>query len=362
VATRLKSITIIGGHADAAVLKGGGSGDTRHAVTGTFAACGGLSHGSHAGCDWWPNPWLKVDVPIMKAIQELAPNARVSFAGNQDEKEPFRAYAKQEIEEAAELARRSDIAIVVVAQPAGEDFGDLASLNLANPANQNELVETVAAANPHTIVILENGNPVLMPWKDRVASIVEAWYPGEGGGRAIANMLFGKVNPSGKLPLTFPARDEDTPTWGSTGAFARDPAYAEKLKIGYRWYDSQKIKPLFEFGYGLSYTHFSYSDLLVTRDANHNLTVAFSVRNDGAVAGAEVPQVYLGINDKDEPPMRLVGWNKITLQPGQSQHVTLTLSPSMQSVWDIVSNNWRWVSASRVYVGASSRDIRLSEK
>ena len=181
-AARLRSIAVIGGHADAAVMKGGGSGDTRHPVTGAFAECGGLRHDSHAGCGWWPNPWLKIDVPILKAIQELAPHAQASFAGNQDEKEPFRAYSKQEIEDAVALVRRSDVAIVVVAQPAGEDFGDLTSLNLANPSNQNELVEAVAAANHHTVVILENGNPVLMPWKDKVAAIVEAWFPGQGGG------------------------------------------------------------------------------------------------------------------------------------------------------------------------------------
>jgi beta-glucosidase len=359
-AARLKSIAVIGGHADAAIMKGGGSGDTRHPVTGAFAECGGLRHGSHAGCDWWPNPWLKIDVPILKAIQELAPHAQVSFVGNQDEKEPFRAYAKREIDDAVELARHADVAIVVVAQPAGEDFGDLTSLNLANPSNQNELVAAVAAVNPHTVVVLENGNPVLMPWKDKVAAIVEAWYPGEGGGRAIANVLFGKINPSGKLPLTFPVSDQDTPTWGQSGTFARDPIYTEKLQIGYRWYDAQKIKPLFEFGYGLSYTHFSYADLSVQSDTDHEMTVSFTIKNDGAVTGAEVPQVYLGINDKDEPPMRLAGWEKISLKPGETQRVTVKVTSHLQSIWDIANNDWKWIPGSRVYVGASSRDIRLS--
>jgi beta-glucosidase len=359
-ASRIRSLAVIGGHADMAVLKGGGSGDTRHPVTGSFAACGALVFGTHAGCGWWPNPWLKLDVPILKAIQDLAPKAQVSFAGNQDEKEPFRAYAKAEIEEAAALARRSDLAIVVVAQPAGEEYGDLTSLNLANPYNQDELIEAVAAANPHTIVILENGNPVLMPWKDKVTAIIEAWYPGEGGGRAIANVLFGKVNPSGKLPLTFPVRDQDTPTWGENGTIARDPMYAEKLKIGYRWYDSEKIKPLFEFGFGLSYTHFTYANLSVKSNADHAMTVSFVIKNDGPIAGSEVPQVYLGINDKDEPPLRLVGWEKINLQPDETRQVSVTVSPRLQSVWDIANNDWRWVPGSRVYVGASTRDIRLS--
>ncbi|MBN3819509.1 glycosyl hydrolase, partial [Paraburkholderia sp. Se-20369] len=252
-----------------------------------------------------------------------------------------------------------DVAIVVVAQPAGEDFGDLQSLGLANPSNQDALVDAVARANPHTVVVVESGNPVLMPWKDRVSAIVAAWYPGEGGGNAIANVLFGKVNPSGKLPVTFPARDQDTPTWGQSGAFDTDPAYAEKLNMGYRWYDAKNVKPLFEFGFGLSYTHFSYARLAVSRQRDGTLDVAFTVRNDGPVAGAEVPQVYLGVPYKDEPPRRLVGWDKVALNPGEARRVHVSVSPRMQSVWDTSRNGWRVVPGGTVSVGASSRDIRL---
>jgi beta-glucosidase len=284
----------------------------------------------------------------------------VTFAGNREQAEPFRAYSKLEIDEAVALAAKSDVAVVVVNQPAGEDFGDLSSLTLANPSNQNALVEAVAAANPHTIVILENGNPVLMPWKSRVAGIIEAWFPGEGGGRAIANVLFGKVNPSGKLPMTFPERNEDIPTWGKDGTIAKDPVYTEKLNIGYRWYDAKKIKPMFEFGYGLSYTHFGYSDLSVRTDAANTLMVAFTLKNDGSVEGVETPQVYLGINDKDEPPMRLVGWSKIDLKPSESKQVVLEISPRMQSVWSVDANSWKFIPGSHVYVAASSRDIRLN--
>jgi beta-glucosidase len=283
----------------------------------------------------------------------------VSFARNQDEQEPFRAYSKLEIDAAAALAAKSDVAIVVVDQPAGEDFGDLTSLSLANPSNQDALVDAVAAVNPHTIVIVESGNPVLMPWKNKVAAIIEAWFPGEGGGRAIANVLVGKVDPSGKLPVTFPERNEDIPTWGKDGTITRDPVYAEKLNIGYRWYDAKKIKPMFEFGYGLSYTHFAYSDLSVHPAADNSMMVAFALKNDGAVEGAEVPQVYLGINDKDEPPLRLVGWSKINLRPGESKQVSIRISARMQSVWSVDANCWRFIPGSRVYVGASSRDIRL---
>jgi len=182
----------------------------------------------------------------------LLPNAKVSFAGNREEIAPFRAYSKSEIDEAVALAAKTDVAVVVVNQPAGEDWGDLLSLSLSNPSNQDALVAAVAAVNPHTVVVIESGNPILMPWKDKVAAILEAWYPGESGGRAIANVLFGKVNPSGKLPVTFPERNEDIPTWGKDGTISKDPVYTERLSIGYRWYDTRKIKPMFEFGYGWS--------------------------------------------------------------------------------------------------------------
>jgi beta-glucosidase len=358
-AASLSRIAVIGGHADAAVLTGGGSGNTRDPVTGAFAGCGGLTFGTSTGCSWWTNPWLKLNTPIVAAIRALAPSAQVSFAGNSDQQTPFRAYTQQEINQAAALAARSDVAIVVVAQPAGEDFGDLQSLSLANPSNQDALVDAVAHANPRTIVVVESGNPVLMPWKDRVAAIVEAWYPGEGGGNAIANVLFGKVNPSGKLPVTFPVRDQDTPTWGQSGAFEPDPVYAEKLNMGYRWYDAKNITPMFEFGYGLSYTHFSYSGLSVKHRPDGAIDVSFTVRNDGRMAGAEVPQVYLGVPYRDEPPRRLVGWEKIGLNPGEARHVRVTVTPRMQSVWDTSRNGWRYVPGGTVYVGASSRDIRL---
>ncbi|SDH39687.1 beta-glucosidase [Paraburkholderia phenazinium] len=358
-AASLSRIAVIGAHADAAVLTGGGSGNTRDPVTGAFAGCGGLTFGTSTGCGWWTNPWLKLNTPIVAAIQALAPSAQVSFAGNSDQQSPFSAYTQQQIQQAAALAARSDVAIVFVAQPAGEDFGDLQSLELANPSNQDALVEAVASANPRTIVVVESGNPVLMPWKDSVAAIVEAWYPGEGGGNAIANVLFGKVNPSGKLPVTFPVHDQDTPTWGQNGTYEANPVYAEKLDMGYRWYDAKNIAPMFEFGYGLSYTHFSYSGLSVAHRPDGALDVSFTVRNDGRVAGAEVPQVYLGVPYSGEPPRRLVGWEKVAMNPGETRHVRITVTPRMQSVWDTSRNGWRYVAGGTVYVGASSRDIRL---
>jgi beta-glucosidase len=143
---------------------------------------------------------------------------------------------------------------------------------------------------------------------------------------------------------------------------AKDPVYAEKLDIGYRWYDAKHIKPMFEFGYGLSYTHFAYSDLSVSTAADHTMTVVFTVKNDGPVAGAEVPQIYLGINGNDEPPKRLVGWAKINLKPNQSQQVSISIAPRMQSIWSVDDSNWKFIPGSHVYVGASSRDIRLQKE
>jgi beta-glucosidase len=360
--SKLKHIAVIGSHADVAVMSGGGSADTMHPVTGSFQGCEGLEFVNHNGCGWWRNPWLKIPVPLTKAIQELSPESEVEFSGVRDEQAPFRAYSPGEIADAVALARKSDISILVVAQPAGEDFGDLKTLTLQNPSNQNELVEAVANANPHTIVVIESGNPILMPWKDKVAAIIEAWYPGEAGGNALANVLFGKVNPSGKLPFTFPVRNEDTATWADTGVISKDPVYSEKLDIGYRWFDAKKIAPLFEFGYGLSYTHFTYSDLSIKRDTDRTLHVSFSVKNDGTVAGAEVPQVYLGIDYAGEPPLRLGGWDKLHLNPGEVQQVSITLSPRAQSIWDTSVNDWRAIPDAVVHVGASSRDIRLRER
>ena len=360
--SKLTRIAVIGSHADAAVMSGGGSADTMHPVTGSFEGCEGLEFVDHNGCGWWRNPWLKIPVPLTRAIQELSQGSEVEFSGVRDEQAPFRAYSPGEIVNAVALARKSDVAIVVVAQPAGEDFGDLRTLSLENPLNQKELVDAVAAANPHTIVVIESGNPILMPWKDKVAAIIEAWYPGEAGGKALANVLFGKVNPSGKLPFTFPLRNEDMPPWGDTGVISKDPIYSEKLNMGYRWYDTKKIAPLFEFGYGLSYTHFTYSGLSVKRDTDRTLHVSFSVKNDGAVRGAEVPQIYLGIDYAGEPPLRLGDWSKIQLNPGQSQKVNIVISPRTQSIWDTSANDWRVIPDAAVYVGVSSRDIRLKER
>jgi beta-glucosidase len=156
-------------------------------------------------------------------------------------------------------------------------------------------------------------------------------------------------------------RDADTPTWNN-GTPAQNPVYAEGLKMGYRWYDAQNIQPMFPFGHGLSYTHFAYSNLRVHPNFDGSTTVSFLLRNDGPVAGAEVPQVYLaGLSDPVEPPKRLVGWEKVSLNPGEMRRVRVTVPAQMRRIWDTSKNRWRIANGGRFYVGASSRDIRLEQ-
>ncbi|MGH6860193.1 MAG: glycoside hydrolase family 3 C-terminal domain-containing protein, partial [Phyllobacterium sp.] len=335
---------------------------------GSFSSCGAVVYFSAPGCAWWVNPWKRVKTPILDAIADAAPDADVTYSGNSDEANPFRPYTDQEIADAVDAAAKAEVAIVVVHQMAGED-GDLKSLSLSNagtmanpfakvPNNQDMLVQRVAAANRNTIVIVESGNPVLMPWIGKVSAVLQAWYPGENGGKAIANILFGKVNPSGRLPVTFPVSDDQTPTLGKD--FIPDPDYAEKLGVGYRWYDANRLQPLFEFGYGLSYTDFAYSGLRVDSASDGTRTVSFSVKNTGKVAGKETPQVYIEFPaSAGEPPRRLAGWDKVDLQPGASKTVSMRISPKMQSIWDSAASQWKFVGASKVLVGASSRQMKL---
>jgi beta-glucosidase len=240
--------------------------------------------------------------------------------------------------------------------------------SLSLPENQDELIRRVAAANPRTIVVLNTGGPVAMPWKDSVRAILEMWYPGQEGGWATADLLLGRANPSGRLPVTFPVRIEDAPArapghperWapppppGRSGLNLDAPAviFSEGIAVGYRWYDQQNIQPLFPFGHGLSYTQFEYSNLAVKRGAD-GADVTFTLRNTGSRKGAEVPQVYVG-------PKSLAGFQRVELEPGKSASVTIRVDARGLSYWSTDKHDWVVLSGSRpVYVGASSRDIRL---
>ncbi|HLN03283.1 MAG TPA: glycoside hydrolase family 3 C-terminal domain-containing protein [Bryobacteraceae bacterium] len=356
-ASTIKSIAVIGSHADVAVLSGGGSAQV-------------YPTGGAALTEGYPCPpcWAEViwdPSSPLQAIQAKAPGAKVQF---DDGTNPATA---------ASLAAASDVAIIFVSQWASEGM-DLPSLNFTdvihgNPVDQDALVAAVAKANPHTIVVAENGGPQVMPWLNQVSAVLEAWYPGLQGGAAIANILFGSVNPSGKLPVTFPTSVNDLPHPAiaappdATTPFPVD--YSEGFLVGYKWYDAKKITPLFPFGFGLSYTTFSFSNVkLIDNLANGtpNFQVSFDLENTGTVAGAEVAQVYLALPaSTGEPPKRLVGWQKVLLPPGQQQLVTVQVNESDSSHplswWNPSSNSWQVAPGEySVYVGNSSSKASLT--
>lgn len=259
-------------------------------------------------------------------------------------------------------AKQSDIAIVFAAEQMGEGQD---KVTLALPGDQNKLIQAVAEANPRTIVVLHTSNPVSMPWLDDVAAVIEAFYPGQEAGSSIARILFGDVNPSGKLAMTFPANENQGP-----GTFFLDyPGdgmtvnYSEGVLVGYRWYDAKHQEPLFPFGHGLSYTTFRYSDLQVEHTDAERVAVRMQITNTGDREGAEVVQLYLGNPEAaGEPPKQLKGFEKILLKPGESKAVTMMLDESGLAAWDTGIHGWRvYPGTYSVMVGSSSRDIRLKD-
>lgn len=242
----------------------------------------------------------------------------------------------------------------------------------------DDLISTVAAANPNTIVILQTGGPVLMPWVEDVKGIFETWYAGQEIGPALAALLWGDVNPSGKLPQTFPVSEDDLPTAGSEAQYPgivdaegiRQVDYTEGMEVGYRWYDAQGIEPLFPFGHGLSYTTFEYVNMQVIPrvQEGRDIRVRFGVVNTGSVAGSEIAQVYLSLpSGLGEPPKRLVGWVKVTLEPGEREWVTLSIDPDSSdhpmSYWDTSSDSWVTPTGSyTVHVGSSSSSSDLMSR
>ena len=263
---------------------------------------------------------------------------------------------------AAKLAKASEVAIVMVGANEGEGADHPIDLSL----DQNQLIDAVAAANPKTIVVLKTGSAVTMPWLDKVAAVLEAWYPGEEDGNAVARVLFGDVNPSGRLPVSIPKSSQDT--------LARSPEqypgdgkevhYSEGINVGYRWFQANGIKPLFPFGYGLSYTTFGYSKpSAVALPGHKGVTVTFEVQNTGKVGGAEMAQVYVGfpsIEEGNEPPRQLKGFEKVNLEPGAAKIVRITLNPRAFSYWSVAKHDWVIEPGTyKIMIGASSEDIRL---
>jgi beta-glucosidase len=266
------------------------------------------------------------------------------------------------IAQAVATAKASDVAVVFAS--AGESEGsDLSSIDL--PGQQNQLISAVAAANPRTVVVLNTGSAVTMPWLNQVAGVFEAWYPGQEDGNAIAALLFGDVDPSGKLPVTFPASLADVPAstaaqWPGTNGTVQ---YSEGVDVGYRWYDAQGKTPLFPFGFGLSYTTFGYSGLSVSApDASGNVTVSATVTNTGSVAGSDVAQLYVSDPaSTGEPPKQLKGFQRVTLNPGASTKVTFTVGTQDLAYWNDTAHGWTTPAGSYgLSVGDSSRNLPLT--
>ncbi len=355
-AASLSSIAVIGSHADIGVLSGGGSAQV-HPTEGVALNEGYPALPGWAQVIWDPSPPLQW-------IRTAAPNATVAYNDGTN------------AVTAASLAASSSVAIVFVSQWTSEGM-DMPSLNFtdvihAPPIDQDALVEAVAAANPHTIVVMENGGAQILPWLGGVSAVLEAWFPGIRGGQAIANILFGGVNPSGKLPITFPASVNDLPRPVIPGSpYATTPFetdYSEGLLVGYKWYDSQGYTPEFPFGFGLSYTTFQFSNIALVNNligSNPNFQITFDLKNTGAMTGAEVAQVYLALPaGANEPPKRLVGWQKVWLTAGQQQSVTVEVdandSSHPLSYWDTTSNSWLTAPGTyTVYLGNSSAQSSL---
>ncbi len=331
LAPTVKRIAVIGGHADVGVLAGGGSSLVypvgRNAVPGIAPTT-------------WPGPVMYYPSSPLAAIRKLAPNAQVDFASGDD---PAAAAA---------LAKSSDVVIVFATQWAGEAFDVPLSLG-----DQDRLIETVAAANPRTAVVLETGGPVLTPWAGKVGAVLEAWYPGTAGGEAIANLLFGRASPSGRLPATFPASLDQLPHPATPNK--GDTLYDEGATVGYKWYDSKQLKPAFAFGHGLTYTDFAYRDLAAVARGGTIVATA-RVANVGARAGAAVPQIYVApVAGGWEAPKRLGGWSKVALAPGANGTVSVTVDPRLLATWNETRREWSIAAGEyQVMLGASALDIR----
>ncbi len=342
LAATAKRIAVIGGYADTGVLSGAGSSQ----VQGEGGPAASIPLGGTSPWSAFFAQSFHKSIPL-DAIKALAPKADVRFRDG------------RYIADAVAQAKAADVAIVFATQWATEGL-DQPDLSLPN--GQDALIEAVTAANPNTIVVLETGGPVLMPWLDRTAAVIEAWYPGAKGGEAIASVLFGKVNPSGKLPITFPASIDSLPRKVIDGYadlepnFAGDPPTAnaklttdyniEGSDVGYRWNAREGHKALFPFGYGLSYTSFANGPL--TTDG---ATASVTVSNTGKSAGATVAQIYL-LSRGGKPKQRLVGFQRVELAPGTNKTVTMTIDPRLLADW----RNGSWVVPAGDYSFATGDD------
>jgi beta-glucosidase len=335
----VRKIVLIGSHADKGVLSGSGS-------SLVYPRGGNAVPGLNP--TGWPGPVMYYPSSPMVELQKLAPKASVTFVDGSD---PAAAAA---------AARSADVAIVFGSQWSSESIDVPMSLD----GNQDALIEAVSAANPRTVVVLETNAGVAMPWAARVPVILEAWYPGRAGGKAIANVLTGQVNPSGHLPVTFYASEAQLPrpvrpgTKSEMDRFALP--YSEGAAVGYKWVDRNKFQPLFPFGHGLSYTSFEYSGVTAAPSKNGGIHVKFTLRNIGKRAGMVVGQVYASPkNGSWEAPKRLVGFAKVDLAAGAVKTVDVEVDPRLLATFDEAGHAWRIAPGNySVMLGASSRDLR----
>jgi beta-glucosidase len=318
----VKSILIVGSHADTGVLSGGGSSQV-YTVGGPAFIDSHIKHG--------PQVYLRSSP--LKALEALT-SARLSYDDGIDARA------------AVQRARHADVVIVFAHQWSAEGVDGTLRLD----DEQDALITAIAKANTRTAVVLETGGPVLMPWLGRVAAVLEAWYPGSSGGEAIARILTGKVDPSGRLPVTFPRSLEQLPRPQLDGIPYRPNARfcvdytIEGAAVGYKWFDRKGLEPLFPFGYGLSYGKFELSGLAATVEGAHS-SVRFSVANTGSRAGRYVGQIYIAPRGDPgilvwEAPKRLVGFAKVSLQPGGRTEVSLNIDPRMLAVYDETAKSW----------------------
>jgi len=269
------------------------------------------------------------------------------------------------IDDAVRLASASDAAIVFVGLSNLFEGGMNDREDISLPEGQDELIRAVAKANAETIVVLINGTPIAMPWLEDVSSVVEAYYPGQEGGNAIARVLFGDMSPSGKLPETFPKRLEDNPSHGFFPGAKGRVSYEEGIYVGYRHYDTKGIEPLFPFGHGLSYTTFEYSNLRIIPGTDGGIRVTLDVKNTGKAPGAEVVQLYVKDVEAsvDRPKKELKGFAKIALEPGETKEAQIHLDRDAFAFLSPEKNQWVVEDGEfEILVGASSRDIRLNQK
>ena len=352
--SRVHSIAIIGGHADVGMLSGGGSAQVDPPGGNAILPAG---KGATA---WQMHVWFPTSP--LKALRAKLPGTKIDFNAGTDP------------DAAASVAKGADLAIVFASQWESEGM-DLPNLSL--PDQQDALIEKVAAANPHTVVVLETGTAVTMPWLDKVEGVVEAWYAGSAGHTALANVLVGAVNPEGKLAMTFPKSESDLPRPviapeppaaavqftdsahlpAQAASFAVQ--YDEGPEVGYKWYEAQHKQTLFAFGFGLSYTTYAYSGLSVDSATK---TARFTVKNTGKRAGTEIAEVYARLpKGADESYKRLAGWARVTLAPGASQSVTVAIDPRVIETFDEGKNGWNLTPGEyEVVVGPSSDNTPLA--